>query len=227
MCVFCKKMSPKLTRHIKLCHKDTPRIKNALKLNKKSMQNEFLKIRREGIVMYNRTEAANDKPNFQGERVRKKYFELKKCSCCNAFISKRFFANHRKICSKQYGELPVALPIEQNLPQDLKLSDSFLQSVVSKIRSDNIGNICRTDKAILLIGSQLYKKLSIKREKVATVNKSIRSDMRIVASLYSSFLSMEGITTQENNSIDMFLRINFEYLCDAIDEITVKEDKSF
>ena len=46
-CIYCHKMSSKLTRHIKTQHKDVQRVKDALLMKKESTIIEFQKIRRE------------------------------------------------------------------------------------------------------------------------------------------------------------------------------------
>ena len=61
---------------------------------------------------------------------------------------------------------------------------------------------------------------------MATVLKSVRSEMRTLAHLYRAFVSFEGVTKTYENIADMFLRENFDYLCNSVDIITIKEDKS-
>ena len=128
---------------------------------------------------------------------------------------------------KTNGTSAVAIPMfMQSLPTKWKLSDDFVLKILSKIRSDTIGEIVRKDEHIVYIGYRLFKKLSHKKEKVATVYKSIRSDMRLLGILYNVFKSFEGVAQIHHSSLDMFLRDNFDYLCDAIDVFTVKEDRS-
>ena len=61
---------------------------------------------------------------------------------------------------------------------------------------------------------------------MAAVLKSVRTEMRTLAHLYRAFVSLEGVTKTYENIVDMFLRENFDYLCDSVDIITIREDKS-
>ena len=63
-------------------------------------------------------------------------------------------------------------------------------------------------------------KSAFKKEKIATVYKSVRGSMRTLGSLYSEFFSqwLESSKTH-GNSLDTFMRDNFDQLCDAIDMI--------
>ena len=72
----------------------------------------------------------------------------------------------------------------------------------------------------MYLGHKFYQKLKHKKEKKYSVTKSVRSDMRTLASLYLAFLSYAGITKNHENVLDMFSRENFDSLCDAVEEVT-------
>ena len=167
--------------------KDAERVKNALKLNKKLRIAEFRKMKRDGIVAFNKDEASKENPTYQGERKHRKYFELTRCSSCSAFVSKRFFSIHKKYCIKKMDRPVVSMPINLNVPDSIKLSEAFINKILSKLRNDEIGSICRTDENILLIGSKLFMKSAFKKEKISTVYKSVRGSMRTLGSLYNAF----------------------------------------
>ena len=63
-----------------------------------------------------------------------------------------------------------------------------------------------------------------KCDKTSEVLKSVKNDMRRLAHLYSIFNSTEGVLTKYNNAMDMFNRVNFEYLRTAIDTYTTSEE---
>ena len=207
-------MSRKLTRHIKTRHKDVQRVKNALLMKRERRIIEFQKIRREGIRLYNEREASKKHPVFQGERKPRKYKKLTQCSACLAFLSRRFFSLHKKSCRIVNDCLVVPLPVTQGvIPGSRKLSKNFILKVLSTLRNDELGTICRKDEFILYIGSKLFSARSYKTEKMATVLKSVRTEMRTLAHLYRAFVSLEGVTKTYGNIVDMFLRENFDYLC--------------
>ncbi|XP_057311957.1 uncharacterized protein LOC130649644 isoform X1 [Hydractinia symbiolongicarpus] len=227
MCIYCSIMSSKLSRHIKKCHKENERVKNALKMTKVKQIEEWKKIKREGILMYNKLQATTENPIFQGERQRKKYLELQRCNLCSAFISKRFFASHKRTCMRRQDAVPTGLPLSLDfLPMSLQMSDQFKEVILAKLRDDPVGNICRKDEMILRIGMKLFAKLVVKKEKAATVNKSVRGHMRVLGSLYQSFKRMNGVCHDHGNLLDMFVRKNFTCFTDAIDAVTLNVDRS-
>lgn len=228
LCIFCGKMFEKLQRHIRAVHKSVNRVANALKLRRIPRLRSFQQIRREGIIKYNKKEAMKENPVFQVERKRRKYMASLLCTTCSAFISKRFFSTHRRSCTKQHDKLSVGVPldVEKVAGENPKLSSRFLQNVVAKLCDDELGFIIRNDEHILYLGDKFFSKIQHKVEKVSTVYKSVRADMRQLANLYRTLKTLEGFSDIRNNVLDMFVRDNFEDLCNAIDIVTMKEDKS-
>ena len=98
---------------------------------------EFAKTRREGILVFNKEEAGKEHPEFQGERKQRKYFELVKCSSCSKVISKNFFSNHKRYCTRKTDSTIVSLPMSiQVMPANLSLSKDFVNKILSKFRTD-------------------------------------------------------------------------------------------
>ena len=103
-------------------------------------------------------------------------------------------------------------------------SKASINRILSKFRNDDVGNMSRKDEKILLVGSKLYKKLTFKKEKISTVAKSVRSNMRILGKLHLYFKSIDEAVSLYGNSVDLFLPQIFEVVCAGIDTITLKED---
>ena len=82
------------------------------------------------------------------------------------------------------GFKDVAVP--QNVSLAGVVSAEFLEKVVSFFRQDAVGNICRSDHAVLLLGDRLWAK-SIKKEK-----RVIMSDMRILGNLIHKIKDVRG-----------------------------------
>jgi len=197
-------------------------------MGKSAMKKEFQKIRREGIIKYNEEEAKKDNPCYQGERKRKKHTELVICSNCSAFLSRRFFASHRKRCSKQNDAPAFGVPlyVDQVTKKHKRLSQNFIKNVLSKLRNDELGAMVREDDNIVFLGNKFFKLNQHKDEKLPGICRKVRSEMRSLASLYRSFQDIEDAHLTHHNILDMFCRENFDMLCDAIDEVTYNEDKS-
>lgn len=207
-------------------HKRSERVSKAVRLGKSQMRKEFQKIRREGIIEYNREEAKKDNPSYQGERKRSKYTELLACSNCSAFISRRFFANHKKNCSKQNDAPAFGVPLYlDQFTKNKKLSQNFIENVLSKMRNDELGTIVRGDDHIVYLGNKFFKLNEHKGDKLPGVCRKVRSEMRSLASLYSSFKDSESCHQIHHNLLDIFQRENFDVLCEAIDDVTYDEDQ--
>ena len=89
-------MKQKLSRYLKKKLGKEPWVIEAVNQPKLVSKKLFAKIRREGILMDNKSQASTDNPIYQREKSGTKWKNLMRCSACNSFISKRFF----KACSK-------------------------------------------------------------------------------------------------------------------------------
>ena len=225
MCIFCKKLWSKLSNHIKNCHKDNQTVKEILKLNKTARAKEFQKLKRAGIVEFNKAEALKEEPVYQGEKKRRKFQDLVICSNCSSFISRRFFSLHKRRCTRKFDSPSVSLPMyEQNLTTQQPLSDEFVTSVLAKVRTDELGTLVRKDVYILFLGFKHFNKNKHKKSKIATVRKTARSEMRLLASMYRTARTYDGFDDRHGNIIDLFIRENFNHLSDAVLEMSHAEE---
>ena len=123
---------------------------------------------------------------------------------------------------KSVISFPVGL---LEIPTNVIISDEFKENILSKFRTDEIGNYCRRDETILLIGSIFYGKMMRKSDKSVDIKKSVRTDMRRLASLYLHFKEHSCMEPVFGNSHDMFNRANFTTLSDAIEAFTTAPEK--
>lgn len=65
-----------------------------------------------------------------------------------------------------------------------------MDDVLTPMRQDDIGQFCKNDETIRLVGTRLFEKLRKKPDKRIEVIKSVRSDMRRLARLYMSFVQV-------------------------------------
>jgi len=218
----------KLARHIRVKHNSEPKVSNVLKMSKKDQTKHFEQFRRIGIEEYNKEQIRNNPTNpvLQGERALRKTKEYVKCSNCTFIGSRKFFYVHKKKCSKEKDVLAMALPmINESLTANNRfLTKEFQARIIAKFRSDVIGNLCKTDEMILMIGSKLFNKLKVRKEKCASVDRSVRADMRALAKLYEIFKDLDGIEVTYNNLVDIFKSINFDHTCDAIEQSSIDEN---
>nr|XP_047130096.1 uncharacterized protein LOC124810008 isoform X2 [Hydra vulgaris] len=230
ICIFCNKIQSRLTRHITLKHKDIETVKSALNLPDREKLKMFDKFKKEGIKKYNIDQTKELNPNFQRERKAKKTCKdtaenLEMCGHCNGFFSKRFLSRHSKNCDLNNLKSTIHIPL--SLIKDNFLSsfpNEFVTNVLGNMRNDDVGKICKQDDIILTVGLRLYDKMKRKCDKASEVLKSVRNDMRRLGNLYSIFRRNEKVHKKYSNSMDMFNRINFDILRNAIDEYTISEN---
>ncbi|XP_057316739.1 uncharacterized protein LOC130657748 [Hydractinia symbiolongicarpus] len=221
LCPFCLKLRYKLSRHLRKKHHDNKNVNNAMKLPKIQRDKIFAKIRREGIVVFNKQQAANDIPKYQSERDNKKGKPLSRCSYCDVVVIKENYSRHRKKCAETTNDHVTSVPLSLlEVKEHDGYNPVFLDRIVAKFRNDSIGKICRTDKTILLIGSCFFWQLKGKRDKVFEVSRSVRQDMRRIAHCYNHFKVKKDVLHTHNNSHDMFNRRNFDFLASSIEEYT-------
>lgn len=94
---------------------------------------------------------------------------------------------------------------------------------VSCFRKDEVGNICISDDTIEYIGRKLFQKGIRKVDKKMEVKKSVMQDMRLLGRLLFAFRNVHE--SDNAAASEMFLRKNFQVLEQAIDKVTVVEDK--
>ena len=193
-CIFCKKYSSYLRRHIKTKHKKEPEVIKALSLPKKEQQIVFQKFKRQGIFEVNQAEAKKVNPLYERERSAKIENGISYCSHCLMFASRRYWHSHVKNCQQNSCQTIITVPVRVlQVPDDIKISDAFRTKTLAKFKTDNIGQICCTDPMILRIGSMLFNKEKHKFGKAIAVRNSLHTDMRRLANLYVIFLQEKQV----------------------------------
>ena len=192
-----------------------------MKLCKKERDKIFSKFRWDGIVQYNRHEATLDTPKYQSEKKAKNSKPLTRCNHCNVTVTKSNFSRHQKKCRKKTENPVVSVPlILYEVPSLDSFSKGYRENILSKLRDDKIGKICRTDQTILYLGSKMYWKLQRKKDKKTEVCRGVRADMRRLAHLYDIFRKQDNVINNNSNSLDMFDRENYDQLASAIEQYT-------
>ena len=173
----------------------------------------FERFRKRGIFRYNEEQSRQENPIYISER--KTQSDLVCCSRCKGFYGRNLFHRHKALCMGDTACVPTGIHM-QALSND---SDQFSELILSRLQRDTIGNICRKDQTIILIGRQLFKDSKKNPAKMMDKRKGVMNDMRLLARLFQ-------IMTEEvecESAEDMFLRKNFSTLEKAI-EIVTKED---
>ncbi|XP_069121058.1 myosin heavy chain, skeletal muscle-like isoform X4 [Argopecten irradians] len=233
-CLYCGIKQSKLTRHLKTKHSDEERIKAILDLPIPLQHNAFDQIKKEGIlkankdIMKNATLSKEElKKNLirerrQGEEV----CDLSLCSLCNGFFAAKTIHKHKQNCMEAESTTKEPVSIPMALIADTG-DISYRNDVLAKFRHDDVGNLCRTDDFIKLLGFQVYVKIKSRQEKKDELRDSIMSDMRRFAHLFLEFKSLAVKGKQRiTSSVDMLCRDHFNFLREAISNVTTREDGS-
>ena len=236
-CPFCGELKVRVTRHLRSVHKNEQLISSAVKGGAKKQRAALRMFKREGIDKYNMSHIGDEQFHFQRERQSKSsIFENGVvCDKCKGVFSKVWFANHRKKCIEDACVLSKSVPAKV-VYSSFDVSEQFKADVLSRFNSDEVGQFCQNDATMRLIGSKLYTRLKGRKDKQKEVRRSVMTDMRRLATLFSKFkvASLQnGEEEQAANSekqlvlTDMFTQSNFSFLEEACLEQTKgeKEDK--
>ncbi|XP_030848126.1 uncharacterized protein LOC105437122 isoform X3 [Strongylocentrotus purpuratus] len=231
VCPFChKSCGEKLTRHITQVHKHEKSVKDALKLPKKERNVAMSVFKKQGILHANQNQIKKKDPQYQRERKCNTNDKMTICGLCKGFYSKPYFKRHKRYCRGDTAAEACAVPVSllmSNVQVNEDVSE-FTTEILSKFRDDEIGEVCRTDEVITNIGQRLWSKERSKRDKRSQVRKSVMASMRRLASLYALFKQQHAIhgnsVLQNGNAGDMFDRLHFHALSEAITVYTTGEE---
>ena len=259
-CPFCKTFFKRLTPHLKAVHKNEEIVKKALAASGKNSVKIFQQLKRNGILAYNievmgkkgatlladkrirrkkvkDAKLLADKTLRKGEMIYTSLLAERKdgvvCDLCSGIFSRRQFYLHKKKCSTEVTCIPQPIPLYA-FENNADLNDEFTRKIVAGFLNDDVGKLCRSDPHIQAIGRRLYEKMRAKQDKKTEVKRSVRSDMRRLATLFLNFkkAGQEAQLRGENPKpvsfefVDMFNRQNFTCFESAIREGTVRSDES-
>ena len=84
------------------------------------------------------------------------------------------------------------------------ISEEFQKAILDRFRDDYVGNVCRKDKVVLLLGKKLWAKSKRKQKRV------IMNEMRLFGTLIVKMNEAAGKDTLTGESV--LDRQNFEFL---------------
>ena len=230
-CPLCEKMLPRLSRHIMTVHRDCDQVKKIMGLPSKARDLHLRQMRRQGILKFNKKQLLTDSPCLQRERRRKKNSEMAMCNHCCGFFARKHFWRHKITCRSDTATEPVAIPLSvmKSTSNNRFLPEEFRNEILTKFSNDLTGKLCQTDTSILTVGRRLYDKMKRKQDKLAEVGKSVRMDMRRLASLFMTFKEISGERCSDScvhsDSSSMLVRSHFSSLEEAIDRRCIDADE--
>ncbi|XP_060582162.1 uncharacterized protein LOC132738621 isoform X2 [Ruditapes philippinarum] len=218
-CKFCHQIvkGGKLKRHIERKHKTDI---GQILANSPSVKKEYFdQIRRDGIHEYNVKQMEKSLEPSMRERIPVKKDSLRLCEDCKGYYSNKYFFKHKCLALKPTPMKP-SLMLSTNDAEIKK--DTEFQAILNRFHDDFVGNLCRTNDIIIMIG---YRHFNLRRHengKEDEVRKVVMSEMRSLARLYSEFeMHCTGKTVE-----DMLSRTHLEDLCEAVNTLTKRENNS-
>jgi hypothetical protein len=169
-------------------------------------------------MKHNKAQLVLPKFTLLRERDRGKDTKMVMCQLCSGFFSAAFFSRHRKHCVGESSVAPNPVPVSLLTPICENLNKEFKDEILQNFRDDAVGQLCRSDSTIILVGSRLYEKMKRKQDKLNEVKKSVRTDMRRIAGLYMCF--QKSSAEESTTSAEMLVRRHFHVLERAIEEYT-------
>ena len=101
------------------------------------------------------------------------------------------------------------------------LFHDFKSEVISHLADDALGNLAKRDKTIQYMGLREFKRTKSRKEKKVNCLKHVRGNMRGLAELYTAFLQEDVVEQTHEDASDMFNRVNFSALSEAVTKICV------
>ena len=203
-------------------HKTIPDVAAALKKPKKEADAFFEAQRKQGIYVFNLKALAKDvndgspSVNLMREKKSKHEVQVKMCKVCRAFISAKNFFSHKSTCK---GARPVRMDIVPGF--EVQTSKDFEDNILSKFHNDDVGEFCRKDKVICIVGYRHYMYRKHDTSKRCELRKAIMAEMRELARLFFEFQKQADTDV---TTFDMFKREHLNTLLDAIDTMTRRDD---
>ena len=223
-CIYCKSQitGGKLKRHILRKHKLEPEVQSIMCKPAYIQHKFFDEKRRAGMYEYNLQLIVNGFDAEMRERKPVQQDQLRVCSDCKGFYSNKYFFRHK--CIVNDGSVAQALKpkLLQKVTADKMDADKGFVDILNRFRDGEVGDFCRTNKTIKLIG---YRHFNLRRHeegKQDEIRKTIMAEMRELTKLFFCFqnLSCENRTVE-----DMFCREHLLDLVEALEHMTTSNNQ--
>lgn len=201
-------------------HKSEPEVAEVLKKSTMQQNIFFDRKRKDGIYEYNVLLISDNRDPLMRERQPNQKDQLRVCASCKSFVSSRFFYKHKCIVSQPDPVKPRLLQKAKTRMDD----DKQFREILNSFRDGQVGELCRSDPMIKLIGFRHFNLRRHETGKENEVKRVVMAEMRELARLYLTFCDISG--ESETNSVEtMFNRSHLQDLYDAIDQqVSIVDD---
>ena len=168
----------------------------------------FAHIQNDGLVKYNSSNETFKVIKKSEEKTKVVY-----CKTCNGAYNATYFHRHKKTCKQTNKPIPAKV-------LSVSTKDKDFASILGSFQDNAIGKLCRADKTLQYIGEHLFMKDKGKVDKRMEVKRSVMTDMRTLARIYSQFQIISDSSAEDMS--EMFKRNNFDTVTQAIQSITLE-----
>ncbi|WAR20358.1 hypothetical protein MAR_002196, partial [Mya arenaria] len=219
-CPFCEKLQTQLRRHITSEHAEIPAVIEVMIFpeNSKERRAGFDQLRKEGIDVYNRKQAAQEVPAYMAERKVDDEGSLVRCSKCKGYYKRTFFYRHKEICIGDDAQIPRKLEMSNRKVHSH--DEEFQADILSRFHRDTVGNLCRTDDTLFVIGRRLFQ---VKKKELTKIWKygKFHKDIVFGDAAYAIELNrLERLRVPENRLIDEDVEALRNHTLQVIKKIT-------
>ncbi|XP_058639539.1 uncharacterized protein LOC131544877 isoform X2 [Onychostoma macrolepis] len=218
-CAYCQKPYSKIARHLEFVHRNELEVAKAFSFDKRSKERRvrlrLLKSR--GNFAHN---AAVSKAG-NGEMVAcrrpkevKSTYDFTHCIHCHGLYNRKTLWRHIRTCpqnpkneNRTFGQKRVQSINSLTLPPPVDVSKS-LWTIACEMVNDEVANVVRNDRYILLLGEQMYNRLKSQSRR----NYHIKQKMRELARLLITARSLTPIHNME----DFIQPCNFPHVIKAV-----------
>ena len=227
-CPYCLVFKSALSNHLQRKHKDEEAVKRALSLPRQQKIRCLANLKKDGIMKANMQILKKGKKE-KGKLIRERKpksaeSKLVYCSECHAFLSSKYFFNHKKLCMSNTftGSIPQCMPAD--LHCDTSNDQDYSKEILRSFHQDEVGKICISDELILGFGHREYKTIRNHKNKKQEKRSAIKAKMRRLGVLYYCFKQKcHKAKVETTSAIDMLKRKNFNLLEDTIYTLTADD----
>lgn len=225
-CVFCHTLQSKIARHLENKHHNEEQVKDFLNLPKGCTErlHKIAIIRKEGNFIFNATKEYNHGKMITVRRPTQKTKQngtnFVNCCYCNGFYARNNIRHHAQQCNG--NEKSSSRNILQNARRALgryhpETSRRMRIEILPVLQEDEITKAIRYDRAIILYGNSMCKKLVHQHQNIY-----IRGHLRLLGRLVLALRNRNSeINTLADAYAPQFYRIVIEALNDVA-ELDIK-----
>ncbi|KAJ8043799.1 N-lysine methyltransferase KMT5A-A [Holothuria leucospilota] len=218
-CPFCMEfIKGHLRGHIESAHVDLKQVKDAMDMPEKEQKVAFSLMRKAGILLAQKEKMDQPEQALEREHTARTGGSMVICGGCEGMHPYRSFWRHKIQCQRSFVAAspgPVSC-VTSRL--------EFKEEILDHLPTDEMGDVCRSDPTLLLLGERWWKERLKARRDRSYVKKIVMLEMRTLAIIHRNMKKLclsHGCGDHGQGHVgDMFHEQKFLSLCEAINTYT-------